>query len=478
MRSVVASLLLLLGVAAPASAAEWQRASLITPPFSEVPSVLTSVSEAGETLIVWEDSNTLIWRTRVRGQDAGAPEQLADNVSRTYAMAGDRQGNAIVAWVVSNNGADNAVLARFRPAGGQFGPVQVVSVEELQASQLRVALAPNGEAVVAWKDLQLGPGQRRLRWAARPAGAEGFGAPQTLATGEPLLRGLGMDDEGASFVAWTEAGQVLTALRRAGGAFDRPQPLVTPGLETKGEVAMDVAPNGFAVLAFTEGRPGEDATRAHVAGAVGDSRFGFDREGTRSGPYARDLAVDASLGFGAVAWRAGSGRNSRVQAAPLSQGSFDPTQTLSARNARRPDVAVTADGRFTVAWQRLTERGRALEASSRTHLQEAFPEPERISVYGDVGSPGVEVNERGEQFAAWLRSGHGLSRAESAKASSRTGRFTRVLTVFDGRVGVGEAIDEIRLEPSRNVMQAVYRRRISRSNRLFWDLSTYSESAP
>ncbi len=475
MRPLLVSLVVLLCAAAPASAAEWQRASLITPPFSEVPSVLTSVSAAGETLIVWADSNTLIWRTRVRGQDAGAPEQLATDVSRTYTMAADRQGNAVVAWVASGGGSDSAVVARFRSAGGGFGPPQIVSAEESQASQLQVALAPTGEAVIAWRDLGAGPGQRRLRVAARPAGVESFGAVSTLATGEPLLPSVGIDDEGGAFIAWTDGDQVVTALRRPGGQFGNPESLARPNLEAKGELVMEVAPSGFTVLAFTEGPRDGRATSAHVTGAVGDSRFGFEPPKTLSGPFARDVAVDARPGYGAAVWRAASGRNSRVQAAPVTQSLFDPVQTLSARNARAPDIAVGPNGRFTAVWQRLTDRGRTIEAASRTELQERFPAPERISKYGDVTGADVEVNARGEQFVAWTRSGRGLSRAESAKASSRTGRFTRVLTIFDGRTRVGETVEQVRLEPTGNVMQAVYLRRITQSQRLFWDLSTYAE---
>ena len=478
MRSASLSILLVLVLSAPASAAEWRRASLITPPFSEVPTVLTSVSGAGETLVVWEDSNTLIYRTRVRGQDAGAPEQIATDVSRTYTLAADGAGNAVVAWIGSRGGSDSAVHARFRPAGGQFGLTMVVSDVEVQASQLKAALAPSGEAVLAWRDLGAGPGQRRLRMAARPARAEAFEPVRTVATGEPRGGSLGVDDEGNAFLAWTDGGALRVLLRRVGFPIGEPQVLTTPNLEATGDVAMDVAPNGVAILAFLERARGAPATRAHVAGAVGDTDTFFDPAEVLSGPFARDLTVDASLGYGAAAWTAASGRNARVQAAPVTQNSFDPTQTLSARNARRPDIAATASGRFTAVWQRLSDRGRAIEATSRTDRQERFPTPERVSPYGDVLAPDVEVNARGEQFAAWTRSGRGLSRAESAKASSRTGRFTRVLTIFDGRVRVGETVDVVRLEPSGNVMQAVYRRRITRAERLFWDLSTYAEPAP
>jgi hypothetical protein len=136
---------------------------------------------------------------------------------------------------------------------------------------------------------------------------------------------------------------------------------------------------------------------------------------------------------------------------------------------------VTANGRVTAAWQRLTDRGRTIEAASLADGDDRFPDAERVSTYGDVSGPDIEANARGEQFVAWIRSGRGLSRVESAKASSLTGRFTRVLTIFDGRTRVGETVDQVRLEPTGDVMQAVYQRRITQADRLFWDLSTYAE---
>jgi hypothetical protein len=468
----------LLAAAAPASAAEWQRASLITPPFRSVPEVSTSASPAGETLVVWKDQEFLLFRTRVRGQDAGAPEALAEGVSRTFDLATDPQGNAVVAWVVSNGGSDNAILARFRPAGGQFGPVVGVSLEETQASQLQASLAPNGEVLLAWRDLGAGPGQRRLRAAARFAGAPAFGPVVALDTGEPQLRGVGIDDRGRALIAWSQPDGVRVARYVAGAGFVPPQTLITPGEELKGEVGLEVDPNGNAVLAFTAGPPDNRVTSAHVAAAVGHTTEPFDPPEIVSGPFARDLAVDIDHGEAGIVWRAASGRNSRVQVRNTLAEDLGETQTVSARNARAPDVVVTPNGRITAVWQRLTDRGRTLESSSNSADDGDFPAAERISSHGDVGAPVVETNARGEQFAAWIRRGRGLSRAESAKASSRTGRFTRVLPIFDGRVNVGEVVDALRLEPSGNIMQAVYRRRIDRQNRLFWDLSTYTEPAP
>jgi hypothetical protein len=280
---------------------------------------------------------------------------------------------------------------------------------------------------------------------------------------------------GRSLIAWSEPDGVRVARRPAGGNFAAPQTLITDESELKGEVDLDLDADGRAVLAFSEGPRDNRITSAHVAVALGSAQNGFGAPAIVSGPFARDVVADVTGGVGAVTWRAASGRNSRVQAVTSAGDALGRTQTLSGRNARRPDVVAAPNGRITVVWERLTDRGRNIEASSRADTQERFPDFERVSKYGDVIAPDVEANARGEQFVAWTRQGRGLSRAESAKASSLTGRFTRVLTIFDGRTSVGETVESPRLEPAGNVMQAVYLRRITQSQRLFWDLSTYAE---
>ncbi|HEU4657044.1 MAG TPA: hypothetical protein VFR97_05945, partial [Capillimicrobium sp.] len=192
-------------------------------------------------------------------------------------------------------------------------------------TSLDVAVAPSGAAVVAWTEQRpdrLGDRPARVLASVRPAGTWRFARPTVLGRAramreEPLVSA-GIDDDGRATVAWRREGgrdlgvptvDVVTSDVR--GRFARPQRLARDGGAT-GAPALDVAADGRALLAFA----GPGAVRAFER-RPGGARFEPIRLDGAEAWWADEIAVDVADDGGAViAWRGGRGSVGAALRAP------------------------------------------------------------------------------------------------------------------------------------------------------------------
>ena len=65
-------------------------------------------------------------------------------------VAVDADGDAVFAWEVFT-GAIGRVQARFRSKGGVFGPIRTLSTAGQNASDVRIAMNADGDAVITWQ---------------------------------------------------------------------------------------------------------------------------------------------------------------------------------------------------------------------------------------------------------------------------------------------------------------------------------------
>jgi hypothetical protein len=248
-------------------------------------------------------------------------------------------------------------------------------------------------------------------------------------------------------------------------------------------------PTGRAVLGFPS-LVGEGRVRA--AAAVGDTTSGFtapaavlsgpaDLSSGQLGAYFDGAAgADGTL---ALTWRSSGRGRTRTQVAYVGPRESDltsrRTESVSGYSIQTPRIAVTPGGRVTAMWLRLVGDGRrAVEAASADGGR--FSSAQRISGTGAQARPEpvIELNSRGEQFIVWNTGTFApgaTSVIESAKASSRTGRFGRVLDVLRARTNIGETAGDFHvLRGADGAMLAVVRRD-RRSGPSRWDLRSYAE---
>lgn len=179
-------------------------------------------------------------------------------------------GAAVIAGAVGF-GERAAVMMTVREPGGAFGaPLRVEVPARGFAQDIRVAVAPDGAAVVAWSEWVEGVTRHRLRVVRRRAG-EAFGASVTLVSGEVLsvVSAAAIDPAGTATVAWWRYGERLeAATAEPGRPFGARQHLRPAEL---GVAALDLAtaPDGglllvaveFDVVRLFEQAPGERRLR-------------------------------------------------------------------------------------------------------------------------------------------------------------------------------------------------------------------------
>ena len=261
----------------------------------------------------------------------------------------DSAGNAAVVWRrdVAGKGTVRAVL---RPAGGEFGDPIDVSAAGEDASAPRVAFGANGDGIVVWVRLD---GAHKVVRALTRAGAGVVSGPVDVSSAsedasEPRVA---IDSDGNAIVVWTGVGAKRSE-RPAGDAFSAPIRIAPDGeLAVSPEVA--VGDDGAAIVTWRRIVATNTVVLRAAVRAPGASAFGapenLSASGAASGPTA--VAMNAH-GDAAVAWeQIPESFNIRVQATTRpTGGAFADAVTLDDDGAA-PAVAITPSGDAFFAWR-------------------------------------------------------------------------------------------------------------------------------
>ena len=510
-RVLPTALAALLVTAAPASAADWTAEGLITPAEQSVGNLQASVDSGGDALFAWNAGsfaapNPLLFRARPRngpfgdvGQIPAAPGGLPDFA------ASRANSDAAIAWTERRDEQTfnyPVVKAAVRKGDGGFGRPQTI-VDAGSGATIcwwEVAVADTGEAILSYGvgEEMRGFTSCRSFIATRVPGGDGFGAPAELPGGvvgdRPVIA---FDSRGNALIAWR--GENLTAVQvaryTAGGNVTPPQAVAVPGEVVPrfdGPLVLRVSePTGRAVLGFPSSANGGQGV--HVAASVGTVTNGFAEPQVLSGPadlssgqlgayFDGDAGDHGTL---ALAWRSSGRGRTRTQVAYVNGNetdlTVDRTTSVSGYSVQTPRIVVTPNGRVTVSWLRLVGDGaRRLEASSANGGR--FSRAQIVSGprVDSRPQPVLEVNSRGEQFLVWSRSERNRGNhfvVESAKASSRTGRFGGTLDVLRARTSIGETAGDFIVLPGATRDGSMYAavRRDRRSGGAYWDLRSYGE---
>ena len=294
-------------------------------------------------------------------------QQLASSV------AADTTGNFVVVWSGYGTGSAYGVFARrFDAAGAPLGPDFIVSTFT-GACCADVAMTPSGDFVVAWRDLReggyyggYGVVARRYDGAGNPTSPE---IPvNTYTTGNQIFQRVDIDPAGNFVVVWASlAGQDGWGYGVFGQRFNdagvKQGPEFRVNTETFGhqnfpDVAVD--PSGGFVAVWEGYRDGVSGVLAQRYDAVGlplGEEFVISQY---SGPGWRALPnVDSdSLGDFVVTWMSSQqtnfyfdvlARRFRFDGTPRGD-EFRIHAAEGTVSQTAPEVAVTADGAFTIAW--------------------------------------------------------------------------------------------------------------------------------
>ncbi len=288
-------------------------------------------------------------------------------------VAADAAGNFVVVWSGYGTGGAHGVLSRrFDADGAPLGPEVVVSTFT-GACCADVAMTPSGDFVVVWRDLRdggyyggYGVVARRYDGAGSPTSPE---IPvNTYTTGNQIFQRADIDPAGNFVVVWASlAGQDGWGYgifgQRFSGAGVKQGPEFRVNTETFGhqnfpDVAVDPA-GGFVVVweGYRADVSGVLAQRYDAVGLPLGEEFVISQY---SGPGWRALPnVDSdSLGDFVVTWMSSQqtnfyfdvlARRFRFDGTPRGD-EFRIHATEETVSQTAPEVAVGADGAFTIAW--------------------------------------------------------------------------------------------------------------------------------
>jgi hypothetical protein len=281
------------------------------------------------------------------------PVQLAAPAAGTSnpAVAMDAAGDAVAVWTVPVQGGEVSVVARSRPAGGDWSAPEPISTG-LSAGAASVAIDAHGNATAVWiagTDL-IAP---RVRAAELPAGSTAWGAVHDFPHAgdvQPLAR-LAVNAGGEAVATWVELDSgssvyaVRAAVRDPGGTWGAPATVSDPAgfsAESFGVPQATIDADGTAVVAWTAQDNGP-AYASHVQQATYAGGAWSTAQDLASSANVIDPVALAGDGAGGAvaAWRE-EGPYS-VSAALRSGGAWAPAEQLST------DVAPTCTAVLAVA---------------------------------------------------------------------------------------------------------------------------------
>ena len=330
------------------TATGWQApAEVARPGVGNRPRV--AIDTTGRTALLWvhDIGEDRVVQATIRSGLSGAWPNANDLSGsplevRNHAIALDGQGNAVAVWA-QRDVSTFYVVGDLRVAARGFweAPVALSSLSGNAPAGPALALAPGGEAVVAWIE----GGQVRAARGLTTAGT--WESPVTLASaGGPVATDVdvAVSAAGDAVVVWSwGANSVQAAARAAGGGWSGP---VTLGTGRAIDVGIDGAGTAVAVWLGGPARNVLQSSR-HRRGAARWSRPFAVAQGASEPTLAMNAAGNA-----VAAWTRGASRVIRTALRPAALGTWVRPTDVSGSGASAPRVGLSAASDATVVWNR------------------------------------------------------------------------------------------------------------------------------
>jgi hypothetical protein len=282
-----------------------------------------AVDANGNAVFAWQRFDGANRRVQARARSAAGVLSAVQDISEAGQdafnphVAVDTNGVAVFAWRRSD-GANSRVQTRVRGAGGALSAVQTLSAAGRDASEPQLAVNGGGKAVFTWLLFDSDANYRAQARARSAAGALS-GVQNLSAAGQDASDPrVAVDGDGDAVFAWQRFDganlRVQARARSAAGALSPVQDLSAVGQDAA-QPRVGVDTGGDAVFAWRRAdHPGVDVIQAReqtAAGALFAVQTLSDAERNASSPQ---VAVGAG-GDAASTWTRFDGANWRVQAA-------------------------------------------------------------------------------------------------------------------------------------------------------------------
>jgi hypothetical protein len=241
----------------------------------------------------WEGSSTAVWKKgevvqssfRQFAGEWGAPVPLSGGDSFVPQAAMDARGDATAVWM-HFDGSHHVVESAYRPEQGEWESPTLVSQPGEEGGNPHVAIDAKGDSLVAWRGED--GGEEFVRAAYRPAGGV-WSQPSDVSTAGERVQQLrvAVDPDGNAIVAWAgnggEAGGydiVHAAYRSAGGEWEAPVGLSTDGGNGfPSDVVFDTSGNAALVWQRWDGTTNLVQAAYRPAGGEWEAAVDLSEEG-------------------------------------------------------------------------------------------------------------------------------------------------------------------------------------------------------
>lgn len=314
-------------------------------------------------------------------------------------------GATVTTWTRSD-GSDLRVQARRRAPNGTLGPIITLSVAGKDAAYPRIAVAPDGDAIVAW--MLFGVSDIRVQTRRiSAAGAVGPIRTITPAATTTYLTDVDIHSGGDAVVGLNELAPAARARLQIVRAND-----TLPAVQTLGgdpsyfpSAEFDSAGNVIAAWYGYDGANYRVQTRRRTAaGSLTPTQYvsaAGNNVNTNTGPQ---ISVAAD-GVAVLSWTRHDGSHYRVQTRKRTlAGTLSPIATLSVAgtNAYFPVVAVDDDGDAIVAWQLDPGGVSRVQARRRTSVGSLSPIQTLSLGSVDGRMPAIAMDAQGDAAITWF----------------------------------------------------------------------------
>jgi hypothetical protein len=241
----------------------------------------------------WEGNATAVWKKGEVIQSAfrpyagswGTPIPISTGESFVPQAAMDARGDATAVWM-HFDGTRYVVESAYRPEGGKWESPSLVSQPGEWAGNPHVALDAAGDSLVAWRGED--EGEEFVRAAYRPVGGS-WGQPYDVSTEGEHVQEVrdAVDPEGNAIVAWAgdipkEGGYSIAhaSYRPAGGEWEAPTELSADGGNAfPSDVVFDTSGNASVVWERSDGSSNVVQAAYRPAGEEWEAAVDLSEEG-------------------------------------------------------------------------------------------------------------------------------------------------------------------------------------------------------
>jgi hypothetical protein len=319
-------------------------------------------------------------------------------------VAVDDVGNAVVVWRRSNGG-DVVVQSNTLSEAGVAGARQTISDDAQDASDPVVGVDDDGNALIAW---EFGSGaDRRIQARIRTeAGTLEDTATLPDTGGASVLPEVAVAADGDGVIAWLghdgTASRVRAVSFSAAGDVGDMETISTSDIDAE-SVGVGIGDDGDAVVSWL--RFADEHFRVFARTFSADGVLGGRLELSRAGEdaFLPEIAVAAN-GRSAVTWQRFDGSDFRVQAVPISAAGVPGTvKTLSAdgSDANSAAIGIDGDGDSVIVWERSGDA--RIHAQTMTKASDLGTRADLSDVGGSAGQAQVGVDSAGDAHAVWAR---------------------------------------------------------------------------